>query len=127
MDAPDKQSMIPINLAEKLATFTERWSPRVVAELNDYQFKLVKLQGEFGWHDHAYTDEACLVIAGEMEIGFRDRTVTLRAGELFVVPKGVAHVTRAERECSALVIEPRGVVNTGAAGGALTAKNDVWA
>jgi mannose-6-phosphate isomerase-like protein (cupin superfamily) len=118
--------MVPINLSEKLATFSEHWSPRVVAELNDYQFKLVKLQGEFVWHDHKDTDEAFLVIEGEMEIGFRDRTVTLRPGELFVVPKGAEHITRAARECSALIIEPRGVVNTGDAGGALTAKNDVW-
>ena len=115
-----------INLADKLALFTEQWSPRVVAELNDYQFKLVKLQGEFVWHDHTDTDEAFLVLEGEMEIGFRDRTVTLRAGELCVVPKGVEHITRAARECSALIIEPRGVVNTGEAGGQLTAKNDVW-
>jgi mannose-6-phosphate isomerase-like protein (cupin superfamily) len=118
--------MLPINLLKKLATFIEPWSPRVVAELNDYQFKLVKLQGEFVWHDHKDTDEAFLVIEGEMEIGFRDHTVTLRQGELFVVPKGVEHITRAARECSALVIEPRGVVNTGEAGGGLTAKNDVW-
>src|ERR1044071_5527745 len=118
--------MLPINLLEKLATFTEPWSPRVVAELNDYQFKLVKLQGEFVWHDHKDTDEAFLVIEGEMEIGFRDHTVTLRQGELFVVPKGVEHITRAARECSALIIEPRGVVNTGEAGGGVTAKNDVW-
>ena len=116
----------PINLTDKLATFSEHWSPRVVAELNDYQFKLVKLQGEFVWHRHADTDEVFLVVAGEMEIGFRDRTVTLRAGELFVVPKGVEHITRAARECHALIIEPRGVVNTGDAGGALTAANDVW-
>ena len=118
--------MIPINLLEKLALFTEHWSPRVVAELNDYQFKLVKLQGEFVWHAHADTDEAFLVLEGEMEIGFRDRTVALRQGELFVVPKGVEHITRAARECSALIIEPRGVVNTGDAGGRLTARNDVW-
>jgi mannose-6-phosphate isomerase-like protein (cupin superfamily) len=118
--------MDPINLADKLATLSQHWSPRVVAELNDYQFKLVKLQGEFVWHQHADTDEAFLVIAGEMEIGFRDRTVTLRAGELFVVPKGVEHITRAARECQALIIEPRGVVNTGDAEGALTAPNDVW-
>jgi mannose-6-phosphate isomerase-like protein (cupin superfamily) len=118
--------MKPINLADKLAILTEHWSPRVVAELNDYQFKLVKLQGEFVWHDHADTDEAFLVLDGEMEIGFRDRTITLRTGELFVVPKGVEHITRAARECSALIIEPRGVVNTGDAGGGLTAKNDVW-
>ena len=124
---PDQRKVNPINLRDKLAKFSEHWSPRVVAEMNDYQFKLVKLQGEFVWHDHAHTDEAFLVIDGEMEIGFRDRTVTLRAGELFVVPKGAEHITRAARECSALIIEPRGVVNTGAAGGSLTAQNDVWA
>jgi mannose-6-phosphate isomerase-like protein (cupin superfamily) len=119
--------MHPINLFDKLSQFTEHWSPRVVAELNDYQFKLVKLQGEFVWHDHKDTDEAFLVLDGEMEIGFRDRTVTLRTGELFVVPRGVEHITRAARECSALVIEPRGVVNTGDTRGDLTARNDVWA
>ena len=115
-----------INLAEKLAKFSEHWSPRVVEEMNDYQLKLVKLQGEFVWHDHKDTDEVFLVIRGEMEIGFRDRVVTLKAGELFVVPKGVEHITRAANECHALLIEPRGVVNTGDAGGALTAKSDQW-
>ena len=118
--------MDPINLRDKLATFTEHWSPRVVAELNDYQFKLVKLQGEFVWHDHKDTDEAFLVIEGEMEIGFRDRTVTLREGELFVVPKGVEHITRAARECSALIIEPRGVVNTGDGRRRLTCVRTTW-
>ena len=116
----------PINLAQRLAGFSEHWSPRVVAEMNDYQFKLVKLQGEFVWHDHKDTDEAFLVLNGEMEIGFRGRTVTLREGELLVVPKGVEHITRATSECHAMIIEPRGVVNTGEAGGALTAENDVW-
>ena len=115
-----------INLAGKLAQFSEHWSPRVVAELNDYQFKVVKLQGDFVWHMHPDTDEAFIVIDGEMEIGFRDGVVTLRAGEMYVVPKGVEHVTRASRECHALIIEPRGVINTGDAGGRLTAKNDVW-
>jgi mannose-6-phosphate isomerase-like protein (cupin superfamily) len=115
-----------INFAEKLGKFTEHWSPRVVAEMNDYQFKLVKLQGEFVWHSHEDTDEVFLVIDGEMQIGFRDRDVTVRAGEMFVVPKGVEHVTRAANECHALIIEPRGVVNTGEAGGGLTAMNDVW-
>jgi mannose-6-phosphate isomerase-like protein (cupin superfamily) len=118
---------LPINFAEKLATLSRHWSPRVVAELNDYQFKLVKLQGEFVWHTHAETDEAFIVLDGEMEIGFRDGTVRLAAGEMFVVPRGVEHITRAARECQALIIEPRGVVNTGNAGGPLTAKNDVWA
>jgi len=116
----------PINLAEKLSKFTDHWSPRVVAEMNDYQFKLVKFQGEFVWHDHKDTDEVFLVIAGEMEIGFRDRDVTVRVGEMFVVPKGIEHITRAAQECHALVIEPRGVVNTGTAGGKLTAPNDFW-
>ena len=115
-----------INLAEKLAQVSEHWSPRVVAELNDYQFKVVKLQGEFVWHTHQETDEAFIVIDGEMEIGFRDGSITLRAGEMYVVPKGVEHITRAANECHALIIEPKGVVNTGDAGGSLTAKNDVW-
>lgn len=117
----------PINLADKLEGFSQYWSPRVVAEVNDYQFKLVKLQGEFVWHTHHETDEAFLVLQGEMEIGFRDGAVTLKAGDMYVVPKGVEHITRAPRECHALVVEPRNVVNTGDAGGALTAPDDVWA
>jgi len=115
-----------INLTEKLARFSEHWSPRVVAEMNDYQFKLVKLQGEFVWHQHEDTDEVFLVVQGEMEIGFRDRDVVLRAGEMFVVPKGVEHITRAKEECHAMIIEPRGVINTGETNSVLTAKNDVW-
>ena len=117
----------PINFAEKLAGFNERWSPRVVVEMNDCQFKLVKLQGEFVWHEHTETDEAFIVLSGEMEVGFHDRTERVRAGEMLVVPRGVEHVTRAADECQALVIEPRGVKNTGDAGGPLTAANDLWA
>ena len=115
-----------VSFAEKLTKFSEHWSPRVIAEMNDYQFKLVKLLGEFVWHDHKDTDEVFLVLNGEMEIGFRDHTVKVRAGELFVVPKGVEHITRAAEECHALIIEPRGVVNTGESAGELTASNDVW-
>lgn len=115
-----------INFVDKLAKFSEHWSPRVIAEMNDYQFKLVKLQGEFVWHDHKDTDEVFIVVKGEMQVGFRDGGVTVRAGEMFVVPKGVEHITRAKDECHALIVEPRGVVNTGEAGGGLTAKNDVW-
>jgi len=115
-----------INLTEKLAKFSEHWSPRVVAEMNDYQFKLVKLQGEFVWHTHRDTDEVFLVVQGEMEIGFRDRDVILKAGEMFVVPKGVEHITRAKAECHAMIIEPRGVINTGEADSKLTANNDLW-
>ena len=119
-------TITPINLAAKLATFAEPWTPRVVAEMNDYQFKLVKLAGDFVWHKHEDTDEVFIVLAGEMEIGFRDRDVTVRTGELFVIPKGAEHITRARRECHAMIVEPRGVVNTGDAGGELTARNDVW-
>jgi mannose-6-phosphate isomerase-like protein (cupin superfamily) len=115
-----------VALRDKLARLDERWSPRVVAELNDYQVKVVKLQGDFVWHRHDDTDELFLVLHGEMEIGFRDGTVTLREGELFVVPRGREHITRAARECHALIIEPRGVVNTGDAGGGLTAPVDAW-
>jgi mannose-6-phosphate isomerase-like protein (cupin superfamily) len=115
-----------INLAEKLAQFSECWSPRIVAEMNDYQFKIVKLRGDFVWHTHTDTDEAFLVISGEMQIGFRDGDVTLKAGEMYVVPSGVEHITRASEECHALIIEPRGVINTGETGGDLTAHNDVW-
>jgi mannose-6-phosphate isomerase-like protein (cupin superfamily) len=116
----------PVNFAEKLALFSEHWAPRVVAEMNDCQFKLVKFQGEFVWHDHKDSDEAFIVLAGEMEVGFRDRTVQVRAGEMLVVPRGTEHITRAAAECRALLIEPRGVVNTGDAGGERTARNEVW-
>jgi mannose-6-phosphate isomerase-like protein (cupin superfamily) len=116
----------PINLAEKLSKLSEHWSPRVIAEMNDYQFKLVKVQGEFVWHTHEATDETFIVLHGELEIAFRDGKVILRAGEMYVVPKGREHITRAARECHVLVVEPRGVVNTGDAGGTLTARNDVW-
>jgi mannose-6-phosphate isomerase-like protein (cupin superfamily) len=126
MTATPTSTSDAINLAEKLAKFSEHWSPRVVAEMNDYQFKLVKLQGDFVWHEHKDTDEVFLVIKGEMQVGFRDREVKIGAGELFVVPRGVEHITRAEQECHALIIEPRGVVNTGEAQSALTAQNDRW-
>jgi mannose-6-phosphate isomerase-like protein (cupin superfamily) len=115
----------PINFAEKLAKFHEHWAPRVVAKMNDYQFKLVKFQGDFVWHSHTDTDEVFIVLEGEMEIAFRDGAV-VGAGEMYVVPKGREHITRAKSECHALLIEPRGVVNTGDAPGTLTAANDVW-
>jgi len=116
-----------VNLRDKLATFAQCWSPRVVACMNDVEFKLVKMHGAFVWHSHQDTDEVFLVVKGEMEIGFRDRDVVLREGEMFVIPRGVEHITRAREECHALIVEPRGVVNTGDAGGEFTARNDVWA
>ncbi|MBB6095367.1 mannose-6-phosphate isomerase-like protein (cupin superfamily) [Povalibacter uvarum] len=115
-----------INLADKFSRFNEHWSPRVIAEMNDYQFKLVKVQGEFVWHRHDDTDEVFIVIDGELTLRFRDGEVLLRPGEMYVVPKGVEHQPVAERECRMMLVEPRGVVNTGDAGGGLTAKNDVW-
>ena len=115
-----------INLLEKFTRFSEHWSPRVVAEMNDYQFKLAKIQNEFTWHDHKDTDEVFLVIEGAMSIEFRDGKVDLNAGEMFVVPKGVEHKPYAKDECKIMFIEPRGVTNTGDAGGELTAKSDVW-
>jgi len=116
----------PINFKDKFAKFSDQWSPRVVAEMNDYQFKLVKIEGEFVWHDHANTDEVFIVIEGTMTIEFRDGRVDLGAGEMFVVPKGVEHKPYAKTECKVMLLEPRGVVNTGNAGGSLTADNDVW-
>lgn len=116
----------PINLRKKFAKFEAHWSPRVIAELNDYQFKLVKVQGEFVWHDHQDTDEVFLVVEGVLDIEFRDGKVTLEAGEMFVVPKGKEHKPVAKDECKILLVEPKGVVNTGETGGGLTAENDVW-
>lgn len=116
----------PIAFADKLALFTEQWSPKIVAEMNDYQFKLVKVQGDFVWHDHPDTDETFIVLEGTLGIEFRDGSVTLGAGEMIVVPKGVEHKPFAENEVKLLIIEPRGVVNTGDAGGELTAPQDAW-
>ncbi|MCF6436758.1 cupin domain-containing protein [Pseudoalteromonas sp. MMG022] len=115
-----------INLQDKLAKFSEHWSPRVIAQMNDYQFKLAKFQGEFTWHAHTDTDEVFLVLEGSMGIEFRDKVVELSAGEMYVVPKGVEHKPFAQQECKVMLVEPAGVVNTGDAGGELTAQNDVW-
>lgn len=116
-----------ISLEEKLARFSGYWSPRVIAEVNNYQIKLVKLKGDFVWHDQKDTDEAFLVVRGSMGIELRDDgIVRLAEGELFVVPKGVEHKPFAADECHVLLFEPRGTVNTGEAGGELQAENDVW-
>ncbi|MET0536084.1 MAG: cupin domain-containing protein [Steroidobacter sp.] len=115
-----------INLQEKFTRFRDLWSPKVIAEMNDYQFKLVRLVGEFVWHQHADTDEVFIVIEGEMVLRFRDHEIPLRTGELYVVPKGVEHQPFAAQECKIMLVEPKGVVNTGESGGGLTAPNDVW-
>lgn len=115
-----------INFKRKFELFDEQWQPKVVAEMNDYQFKIVKLQGDFIWHEHRTTDEAFIVLDGTLRIDFRDGAVRLGAGEMFVVPKGVEHKPYAEQEVKLLLIEPRGVLNTGDTGGERTAQNDVW-
>ena len=115
-----------VNLKEKFSKFTDHWSPRVIAEMNNYQFKVVKVKGEFVWHNHKDTDETFIVIEGEMLIKFRNGEVRLSEGEMFVVKKGVEHKPCADKECKILVIEPRGVINTGESGGKLTAPKDVW-
>ena len=115
-----------INFENKLQKFSEHWSPKIIAQMNDYHFKLVKFQGDFVWHQHADTDEVFITLDGEMIIEFRDGKVNLKNGEMFVVPRGVEHKPLAEKECKLLLIEPAGTVNTGDAGGNLTAADDVW-
>ena len=116
-----------INFQQKLSLFTEQWKPKVVAEMNDYQFKIVKLQGDFVWHAHEHTDEAFLVLEGQLRIDFRDGAVEIGPGEMYVVPKAVEHKPFAADEVKLLLIEPRGVLNTGDhEPSELTAVNDVW-
>ena len=115
-----------INLKEKLSKFSKHWSPRIIAEMNDYQFKIAKIKGEFVWHDHKHTDETFIVIEGSMSIKLRDREVELSKGEMFVVPKGIEHKPCAEKECKILVVEPRGTINTGDSGGDFTITEDAW-
>lgn len=115
-----------INLKQKFGLFDERWKPKVIAEMNDYQFKIVKLQGDFVWHHHQDTDETFIVMEGDLRIDFRDGSVHVGAGEMYVVPKGVEHKPYAENEVKLMLIEPRGVPNTGEEGGERTAPNDIW-
>tara|TARA_B100001287_G_scaffold153083_1_gene128843 strand:+ start:370 stop:732 length:363 start_codon:yes stop_codon:yes gene_type:complete len=119
--------MAKVNFGEKLSKFSEQWTPKVIAEMNDYQFKLVKIEGEFVWHEHPDTDEAFIVIEGSMRIDFEDGSlVDLEEGEMYVVPKGVRHRPCAQSECKVMLVEPKGVVNTGDAESELTAPNDEW-
>ena len=116
----------PVRFSEKLKKLEGLWSPRVVAEMNDYQFKIVRIKGDFVWHDHPETDETFIVLSGEIRIDFRDGAVVLRQGEMFVVPKGVEHKPFAEAEAELLLIEPKGILNTGHVGGERTQQNDLW-
>ena len=116
----------PINLAEKLSRFSEHWSPKIVAQMNDYHFKLVKFQGEFVWHSHGDTDEVFIVLDGAMKIHFRDGNVSIAAGEMFVIPRAVEHKTSATAECRAMLVERAGTVNTGEVVSEQTAASDAW-
>jgi len=116
-----------VNFEEKLRKFSEHWSPKIIAQLNDYHFKIVKVQGEFVWHDHPETAEVFIVLKGHLDILFRDGKVSLNEGEMYVVPKSVEHKPFAESECHVLLIEPAGTVNTGDAKDSfMTAPSDVW-
>jgi mannose-6-phosphate isomerase-like protein (cupin superfamily) len=115
-----------INFNEKFSKFEKHWSPKVIAEMNNYQFKLVKVKGEFIWHNHQDTDETFIVIEGILDIEFKDGKVTIKPGEMFVVPKGIEHKPVASAECRIMLIEPKGVVNTGVIESELTAEQDAW-
>lgn len=118
--------MDKVNLDEKFSRFSDRWSPKIVGEVNDVHVKLVKIQGEFVWHAHAAEDELFLVIKGQMVIRFRDRDVSLAEGEFFIVPRGVEHCPVAAEECQILLLEPKGTLNTGNVKGERTVDNPEW-
>ena len=120
-------SYAAVSFQDKFAKFTEQFRPKVVAQMNDVQFKLVRVEGDFVWHSHAETDETFIVLEGELAIDFRDGRVTLRPGEMFVVPKGKEHKPYAARECKIMLIEPAGTTNTGdGPANERTAPADVW-
>ncbi len=122
----DPLPLQPVNLMAKYNLFTEQWQPRVVAEINDYQFKIARVEGEFVWHAHDDTDEAFLVLDGTLRLDLPHGSVELGPGELYVVPRGVRHRPVAEGEVKLMLVEPRGVLNTGDAGGERTAEGDQW-
>jgi mannose-6-phosphate isomerase-like protein (cupin superfamily) len=126
MDLRSKMGYKSINFQEKFEQFSDHWSPKIIAQMNHYQFKLVKFQGDFVWHSHEDTDEVFITLEGEMSIEFRDGKVDLKSGEMFVVPKGVEHKPYAHKECKILLVEPAGTINTGDTGGDLTAGDNAW-
>ena len=118
--------IFPINIKDKFKNISEHWTPKIIAKMNSNHLKLAKIQGEFVWHLHQDTDEVFIVIDGEMKIDFRDDSVDIISGELFVVPKGVEHKPYAKNECMIMLIESAGTINTGDAGGERTADNSTW-
>jgi mannose-6-phosphate isomerase-like protein (cupin superfamily) len=115
-----------INIKEKMSMVNEYWTPKIIEQMNDYQFKVAIFKDEFTWHEHKETDEVFLVIEGEMTIQLRDKDIHLKTGEIFVVPKGVEHKPRAKEECKVMLIEPAGTVNTGESESDLIASNKDW-
>lgn len=115
-----------INILQKYDLFSDQWTPRNIAAMNDYLFKVVRIEGDFVWHSHPDTDEVFVIMDGEVRLDFRDKSVTLRSGEMYVVPKGVEHKPFAETEAKVMLIEPKGTLNTGDAGGERTAPEDAW-
>ena len=118
--------MKKINFKSKFEKFNDLWSPKVIAEMNDYQFKLVKIKDDFVWHEHNDTDEVFIVISGVIWIEFKDETIQINTGEMIVVPKGTKHRPYATEEAQIMLVEPKGVVNTGDIESYLTALNDQW-
>ncbi len=118
--------MKKINLKAKFDKFTDQWSPKVIEEMNNYQFKLVKIENDFTWHKHDHTDEAFFVIEGKMSIEFEEEIIELNEGEMLVVPKGKKHKPFADKEAKIMLIEPKDVVNTGDVENEFTAQNDQW-
>jgi mannose-6-phosphate isomerase-like protein (cupin superfamily) len=115
-----------ININEKLKKFSDVWSPKIIAKMNNYHFKLVKIKGDFIWHKHNETDEVFIVIEGEMKIEFKDGLVKIKKGEMFVVPKCTEHRTFSDHECNIMLVEPVGTINTGDAINGFTAVDNVW-
>ena len=122
----DQEHMKKINLKSKFQKFTDQWSPKVIEEMNDYQFKLVKIKDDFIWHKHDDTDEVFIVLDGTIFIEFENETIQINKGEMIVVPKGVKHKPYANKEAKIMLVEPSGVVNTGDKEDKLTAPNDEW-
>tara|TARA_B100001250_G_scaffold226287_1_gene194128 strand:+ start:1977 stop:2336 length:360 start_codon:yes stop_codon:yes gene_type:complete len=118
--------MKKINFKSKFSKFNDLWSPKVIAEMNNYQFKLVKIKNDFVWHKHNDTDEVFIVLEGRIYIEFEDETIEINEGEMIVVPKGIKHKPYANEEAKIMLVEPSGVINTGDNEGDLTAPNEEW-
>ena len=115
-----------INIKQKFSKFSEYWSPKVLAKMNDYEFKIARIKGEFIWHNHTETDEVFIVIEGSMKILLKGKTIQLSEGDLYVVPKGTDHKPVAEKECKLMLVELKGTKNTGSETHKLTAEDNQW-